>query len=163
MRCPPCKILVTILVMDDGRTLKNVPEDKKANDDILGFIPEGRHRHIIGVKEKEDDESPALKIPLMHRYENFRTIVKEQRIISATNNSINNIRTKQNYFNYERELGNEANVWIFQAKNRRNLTQGNLDWRRKGKFKRETESLPIDGQNNTKRTNYVKVNIDEMQ
>ena len=34
--CPPCKILGTILEMDEGRTSTNGPEDKKTNDDAQG-------------------------------------------------------------------------------------------------------------------------------
>ena len=36
-------------------------------------------------------------------------------------------------------------------------------WLRKGNFKRETESLLIAAQNNTMRTNHIKVRIDKMQ
>ena len=33
LSCSPCKILGTILQIDEGRTQANGPEDKKTNDD----------------------------------------------------------------------------------------------------------------------------------
>ena len=33
MGCPPCKILGTILEVNEGRTSTNEPENKKAHDD----------------------------------------------------------------------------------------------------------------------------------
>ena len=54
-------------------------------------------------------------------------------------------------------------VWIFQATNKRNLTQENLHVAKKGDLKKETESLHIAAQNNAIQTNYIKARIDKNQ
>ena len=58
----------------------------------------------------------------------------------------------------------KTTVWIFQATNWRNLMREDLDMaKKKGSLKRETEYILIVAQNNARRTNYVKSNIDKMQ
>ena len=49
-------------------------------------------------------------------------------------------------------MGRKTAVLIFQATNKRNLTQENLNIVKKENLKRETESLLIAAQNNTIRT-----------
>ena len=53
----------------------------------------------------------------------------------------------------------KTTVWKFQATNKQNVIQGNLDMA-KIILKIETESIRIAEQNNTIRTNYVKTKID---
>ena len=62
-----------------------------------------------------------------------------------------------------KKIGWKTTVWIFQASNKRNVTQEDLDMAKKGHLKRETESFLIAAQNNAIRTNYVKAKIDKMQ
>ena len=54
-------------------------------------------------------------------------------------------------------MGRKTTVWIFQATNRRNLTEEEL--KRKRNFRRKTESLQITVQNNAKSTSCVKANM----
>ena len=71
--CPPCKIIGTILEIDDGRTSTNEQEDKKVND-VLGLTSERWLKLTICNKNWGEEDSPALKIVLMHQYKNSKTI-----------------------------------------------------------------------------------------
>ena len=62
---------------------------------------------------------------------------------------------QQNKNIWETKKGSKTTLWIFQATNKRNLTQENLDMI-KGNLKRETESLQISAQNNAIKNNYIK-------
>ena len=61
-------------------------------------------------------------------------------------------------------MGCSTIIWIFQAKNKRTLTREILEMakkKKKGKIKKEIESLLIAAQNNAIRTNRVKEKIDK--
>ena len=53
--------------------------------------------------------------------------------------------------------------WIFQATNKRNLPQENVDVATKRNFESETESLSLTAQNNAIRSSHIKVRIDKTQ
>ena len=52
---------------------------------------------------------------------------------------------------------------MFKMTNKQHLTRENLDMAKKRKLERETESLLIEAQNNTVRTNHIKARIDKRQ
>ena len=56
----------------------------------------------------------------------------------------------------------KTTLWEFKTTNK-HLTRQNLTWLRKGKFKRETESLLMAAQNSAIRTNHIKTRIDKTQ
>ena len=58
-------------------------------------------------------------------------------------------------------MGTKTILWTFQATNKQNLIQVNLDIAKKGKLLRETESLLISAQNHGIRTNYLKATKDK--
>ena len=51
----------------------------------------------------------------------------------------------------------------FKRQSREISTEKTWTWLRKGKFKKETESILITAQNNAIRTNYIKIKIEHTQ
>ena len=66
---------------------------------------------------------------------------------------------QHNKNNLKTKMGRKTAGWILQMTNNWNFTEANLDMAKKEKP--ETESLLIVAQNNTIRTNYMKVRIDK--
>ena len=61
--------------MDNGRTQVNGPENKKVDDDAKSLASKGQDRQTITIvlihqDNREEEDSPALKIVLRHQYEN---------------------------------------------------------------------------------------------
>ena len=73
MCCPLCKILETILKMDEGRTSRNGSKDKKANDNVQDCPSEKWHRQTINAKKKKQEEDlTGLMILYMYQYEDTK-------------------------------------------------------------------------------------------
>ena len=82
---------------------------------------------------------------------------------TAAGNSIDNIKKNRTTIKPRKQnWGNKSTLWIFQATNRRNLAQEELDMAKKGKL-RETESHLIPAQNKAIRTNHIIAKIDYSQ
>ena len=85
----------------------------------------------------------------------------KERLITVANNSIGNIipnrKTRKQKWE-EKQL-----VGYFKWKTNYISPKKIQTWLRKGNLKRETESLLIPAQNNTKRINYIKEKIDQTQ
>ena len=98
-------------------------------------------------EKREEEDLPALKTALTHRYNDSKTIYKntmEEMIITWKQKW----KGKQLHGWFKRQINN-----IFHDKTCTRL--------RKGNFKRETESLLIAVQDNTLRINHIKARIDK--
>ena len=83
------------------------------------------------------------------------------KLITVNRSNITQSSTEQKYTE-SKKREKKTTVWTFQATNKQNLTQENVDIA-KGNFKRESEYLLIAAQNNVIRTNYVKAKVDNTQ
>ena len=79
----------------------------------------GRQLYLLKCQEKKEEESPALKVSWMHKEEQRKTNLSDQKQPRQHNDQQNN---KQ-----ETKMGRKTTVWIFRAINWRNLTQEDLD------------------------------------
>ena len=85
------------------------------------------------------------------------------RLITATRNNTNNTRTSGTTMT-RRQTWEEKQFYERFKRPKRNISHGKTwTWLRKGKLKRETESLLIVAQNSVIRTNYIKAKIDKTQ
>ena len=84
-------------------------------------------------KKKKEEDSPGLKIALMHWYTNSKNTLKsteEDWLQQPETVWTTQVSTEQ------KQPGNkmkEKQLWIFQAINKRNFTWENLDMAKKGK------------------------------
>ena len=131
---------------------------------IRHYIPETTLTDYTFQEEREKENFPALKTVLSHRYNDSKTIYKNDGgLITAIRNDTDNTMDsrmtitrkqkwegKQLYGSFKRLINNISHdkTWT---------------WLRKGNFKRETESLLIAAQNNAVRTNHIKARIDKTQ
>ena len=113
---------------------------------------------------KEEEDLPALKTALTHRYNDSKTIYKNTKedslqppetilITRWTTNRMTKTRKqkwegKQLYGRFKRLINNISHnkTWT---------------WQRKGNFNSETESLLIAAQDNAVRTNHIKARINK--
>ena len=116
------------------------------------------------LEKREEEDLPASKTALTHRYNDTKTTKKhERRLITAIRNDTHNtiddrmtITRKQKW--KERQLNDRFKRLINNISHQKTWT-----WQRKGSLKRETESLPIAAQDNAIRTNHIKARIDKTQ
>ena len=116
-------------------------------------------------EKREEEDLPALKTALTHRYNDSKTIYKKHEggLIRATRNktenTMNNRMTITRKQKWEgKQLYGRFKRLINNISHRKTWT-----WLRKGNFKRETESLLIAAQDSALRTNYIKARIDKTQ
>ena len=116
------------------------------------------------LEKREEEDLPASKTALTHRYNGSKTTEKYERglittVRNDTDNTIDERMTttrkqkwekKQLYSCFKRLINNISH-------------QKTLTWLRKGNFKREIESLLIAVQDNAIRTNHIKARIDKTQ
>ena len=92
--CPPCKLLGTILEMDQGRNQINGPEDKKTN--AKGLASE--RQHILHVSRKERGRGLAsIEDSVDASIRGFENYIKKrkERLITAVNNSADHIKSRE--------------------------------------------------------------------
>ena len=115
-------------------------------------------------EKREEEDLPALKTVLTHRYHIEDYIEKHGRgqitsIRNNTDNTIDNRKTITRKQKWEEKQ--------FCGRFKRLINNISLEktwtWLRKGNFKRETESLLIAAQNNAIRTKHIKARIDKTQ
>ena len=87
--------------------------------------------------------------------------MNQERLMTASRNNADNTRIDRTI---TRKLKLEEKQFMDISSDKYGKSHAkNLNLAKKGNIKRETESLLIVAQNNTKRTNYVKAKIDKMQ
>ena len=132
--------------MDKGETQTNEPE-KKGDDDTQCLTFERWHRLYVLRKERG----------LVSINRTSGRLYYEERLITATSKSTDNIKT-----NRTKKLGkrNGKMYGYFKRQTSEISHKKTLTWLRKGNLKTVTETLLIAAQNMNIRTNYIKVNID---
>ena len=100
-----------------------------------------------GKRLTKIEENADASIQMFHKKKQRKTDYSEQKHNRQHKN-------QQNKNNQKTEMGRETILWAFQARNKRNLKQENLEMSKKS-LKRETESLLITTQNNAIRTNHI--------
>ena len=121
----PCKILGTILQMNQRGTPTNGPKNKKTNprDDVDSvYVP--RKEGGRWLKSIQDSIKTLIQGP-----EDYRKKWGEKLITTIRNNTCSN-RTKTTR---KQKIGRKTTAWTFQATNKWHLTLENLDMAEKGK------------------------------
>ena len=119
--------------------------------------------YMCQEKEEEEDfasiqNSVEASIQRLEDHINKR----EGRLITAIRN--NRDKTDINRARTRRQKCEEKQLYGYFKRQTNEISHKKTwTWLRKGNLKRETESLPIAGQNNAIRTNYIKVRIDKTQ
>ena len=100
-------------------------------------------------ERREEEDLPALKIALTHRF-----IEKhEGGLIIATRNDTDNTRTHRMTTTRKQKLKETQHYMHFKRLISNISREKTWTWLRKGNLKRKTESLPIAAENNAIRTN----------
>ena len=73
--CSLCKILGTIIKMNKGGNQTNRPKDKKIDDYAPILYPRDDIDYMCQEK-KEEEDTLALRIDLMHQYKDSKTTLK---------------------------------------------------------------------------------------
>ena len=115
--------------MDHTRKLMTMHEVLHLRDD--------RDRLYICQEKKEEENSLILQIECMHRYDGPKLHKKKskERLITATRNNLVNFminrttitRKITRQITRKTKMERKTTVWIYQATNKRNLTQEDLD------------------------------------
>ena len=122
------------------------------------YLPETTLADYMYQERRKEEDLPALKIGLTHRYDyigkhkgGLITAIKNDTDITITNSMT--ITMKQKW--EEKQLYVRFKQLINNISHEKTKT-----WLRKINFERETDSFLIAAQNNTIRTNHVKARID---
>ena len=86
-----------------------------------------------------------------------------RKLITVTRNNTDNMKTNRTTINIKQKWKEKQLYGRFKRLINNISHEKTRTWLRKGNFKRETESLLIATQNNTKRTNHIKAKIDKTQ
>ena len=92
-----------------------------------------------------------------------RTMSHEGKLISPTRNNSDNTRIRRTEITRKPKWEEKPLRGRFKQLKSYISHKKSWSWQRKGKLKREIESLPIAAQNNATRTNYIKARIDKIQ
>ena len=128
------------------------------------YIPEMMLTDYMFQEKREEEDWPALKTALTHRYNDSKTVQKYQEgLITATSNETEN--TMNNRMKITRKPKWEGKQLYGRFKRLINNISDDKTWTglRKGNFKRETESLLIAAQDSAIRTTHIKARIDKTQ
>ena len=92
-----CKIVGTILERDACRTSTNGTENKRVDDDVLGFIPERWPRQTIGVKKRKGRRTTIIEDSGNASIWGLDDYIKKSkdRLITVAGNSSDNIRANR--------------------------------------------------------------------
>ena len=116
-------------------------------------------------EKREEEDLPALKTVLTHRYNDSKTIYKKHEggLITATRNETENTMNKRMTITRKQKWEGKQLYERFKRLINNIIHDKTWTWLRKGNFMRETESLLIAAQDNAVRNNHIKAGIDETQ
>ena len=129
---------------------------------IKHYITETTLTDYMYQEKREEEDLPASKTALMHRYNDSRNTYEGGQIIAIRNNTGNTINNRMT-ITRKQEWKEKQLYGRFKRLINNILHEKTWTWLRKGNFKRETEFLQIVAQSNAIKTNHIKVRIDNTQ
>ena len=129
------------------------------------YIPETTLTNNMFQEKREEEDLPALKTALTHRYNDTKTIYKKHEggLITATGNDTENTMNNRMTMTRKQKWAGKRLYGRFKRLINNISHDKTWTWLRKGNFKRETESLLIAAQDSAIRTNHIKERIDKTQ
>ena len=94
-------------------------------------------------EKREEEDLPALKTALKHRYNDSKTIYKNGGLITAIRNNTENTMDNRMTITRKQKWEGKKLYGSFKRLINKISHEKTWTWLRKGNFKRETESLPI--------------------
>ena len=116
-------------------------------------------------EKREEEDLPALKTALTHRYNDSKTIYKKHEggLITTTRNDTENTMNKRMTITRKQKWEGKQLYGRFKQLINNISHDKTWTWLKKGNFKREIESFLIVAQNKAIRTNHIKARIDKTQ